>query len=170
MGKGIRWQWLRYQRASASEDYDPTRNGVGTPARAASQAPRICRPDFGFPARRNIPLAPMLRPYREQEAQPSAEAIEAELPAADVAANPLPHPWFGRLRSSSHLVAPPPVETPPPLPPPAAAPPASAPPPQAVAALPPVLGPGVPPLVRFPIGRRLPILSRRVRRADSADA
>ena len=123
-----------------------------------------------FPARRNIPLAPMLRPYREQEAQPSAEAIEAELPAADVAANPLPHPWFGRLRSSSHLVAPPPVETPPPLPPPAAAPPAHAPPPPAEAALPPVLGPGIPPLVRFPIGRRLPLLPRRVRRADSADA
>ena len=55
MGEGIRWQWFRYQRASASEDYDPRRNGMGTPARAASQAPRICRPDFGFSSAEEYP-------------------------------------------------------------------------------------------------------------------
>ena len=123
-----------------------------------------------FPRRRKIPLAAMLRPYREQEAEPPAEEVEAELPAADVAANPLPNPWFGRLRSSSHLVAPPPVERPPPRAPPARAAPAKAPPPPTVAALLPVPGPSLPPLFRFPVGRRLPVLPPRDRRANSADA
>ena len=122
-----------------------------------------------FPRRRNIPLAAMLRPYREQEAEPPAVAVRAELPAADVEARPLPHPWFGRLRGSSHLVAPQPIEMPPPLPPPAAEPPAEAPPPSVAAPLP-VPDPSLPPLVRFPVGRRLPVLPPRIRRAGSADA
>ena len=103
-----------------------------------------------FPARTHIPLAWLLRPYRDRTAEPpAAPEPEPEEPAAEAAA---PNPWFGRLRSSSRLALPPAApKDPPPLPPPREAPPSAARPPA-----PPVLiaRPKQPPRV-FPVGRPL---------------
>ena len=131
-------------------------------------------PDFGdlsavFPTRTEIPLAALLRFYRDQPAEPpAAEEPVAQPPAELPAGGPLPHPWFGRLRSSSHLVAPAPASPqPPPLPPPVAAPPV---PPPMVEDRAPVYGPPLPPHLRQPAGRRLPVLRPLARRANPAHA
>ena len=103
-----------------------------------------------FSARTHIPLAWLLRPYRDDSAEPPAaplpeepEPLEPEEPR---------NPWFGRLRSSSRLaLAPPALADVPPLPPPRAPPPDPMPP------LPPA--PAVPrpqaPRRIFPVGRPL---------------
>ena len=57
-----------------------------------------------FPARTHMPLAWLLRPYRDDTAEPpAAPSPEQAEPAAEDAR---PHPWFGRLRSSSTLALP----------------------------------------------------------------
>ena len=103
-----------------------------------------------FPARSHIPLTWLLRPYRDDTAEPPAAPLpEPAEPATEEAS---PNPWFGRLRSSSRLALPPAApEEPPPLPPPREAPPSAAHPPP-----PPVLlaRPERPPRL-FPVGRRL---------------
>ena len=103
-----------------------------------------------FPARTHIPLAWLLRPYREDTvelpASPLPEEPEHEEPEAPR------NPWFGRLRSSSRLA----LEAPsladaPPLPPPRAAPPDTVPP---VPPVPPIPRPAAPRRI-FPVGRPL---------------
>ena len=104
-----------------------------------------------FPARIHIPLAWLLRPYRDDAAEP---------PAAPVPEEPEPlgpeaprNPWFGRLRSSSRLALQPPAL--------AASPPRQAPlaaPPETVPPVPPPASPVArpkAPLRVFPVGRPL---------------
>ena len=103
-----------------------------------------------FPARVHIPLAWLLRPYRNDTAEPPAAPL-LEDPEPLQAENP-PNPWIGRLRSSSRLSLQPPAPADsPPLPPPREAPPDTVPslPPSS-----PVARPPGPPR-RFPVGRPL---------------
>ena len=103
-----------------------------------------------FPARTHMPLAWLLRPYRDDPAEPPAaplpeepEPLEPEEPR---------NPWFGRLRSSSRLgLQPPALAESPPLPPPRAPPPDMVPPPPPAAP-----APRPKPAARhFPVGRPL---------------
>ena len=103
-----------------------------------------------FPARSHIPLAWLLRPYRDDTAEPPAAPLSEE-PEPLGPQNP-PNVWFGRLRSSSRLALEPPVlADSPPLPPPRAAPPVTVPP---LPPASPVARPKGQPR-RFPVGRPL---------------
>ena len=101
-----------------------------------------------FPARTDIPLAWLLRPYREDTVEPPAAQLSEELEHLEP--EEPRNPWLGRLRSSSSLA----VEArsladAPPLPPPRVAPPDTVPP---VPPVPPVPRPAAPRRI-YPVGQ-----------------
>ena len=103
-----------------------------------------------FPARTHIPLGWLLRPYRDDTAEPPAAPLPEE--AESLEPEDLPNPWFGRLRSSSRLsLQPPALADSPPRPPPRAPPPDMVPPPPPAAPTP----RPKPPARHFPVGRPL---------------